>query len=187
MAEYASKGVAGTGLGLGIAGTALALLENNGNGLLGGLFGNNNAKMADLVAENTLLKSQQYTDQQTRPMVVELARQGEQINCINNQMALREQIVDGKIAQSALVANNGITQLQGALACLQRTVDGIASTYVPAGKVTPLPAPNPFPPVPPYGPPPYPPFWPFPPPVASPTVQGGTTTGGTTPDATGGI
>lgn len=31
MAEFASKGVAGTGLGLGIAGTALSLL-NNGNG-----------------------------------------------------------------------------------------------------------------------------------------------------------
>lgn len=38
--EYASKGVAGAGLGLGIAGTALGLLNNNGNGLLG-LFGGN--------------------------------------------------------------------------------------------------------------------------------------------------
>lgn len=35
--EYASKGVAGTGLGLGIAGTALWLLQG---GLGGGLFGN---------------------------------------------------------------------------------------------------------------------------------------------------
>lgn len=35
-AEYASKGVAGAGLGLGIAGTALALLQGGG---LGGLFG----------------------------------------------------------------------------------------------------------------------------------------------------
>ena len=40
MGEFASKGVAGAGLGLGIAGTALGLLNNNcGNGLLGGLFG----------------------------------------------------------------------------------------------------------------------------------------------------
>ena len=36
--EYASKGVAGAGLGLGIAGTAIGLL---GNGL-GGLLGYNN-------------------------------------------------------------------------------------------------------------------------------------------------
>lgn len=42
MAEFASKGVAGSGLGLGIAGTALGLLNNGGNGggVLGGLFGN---------------------------------------------------------------------------------------------------------------------------------------------------
>lgn len=38
MAEYASKGVAGTGLGLGIAGTALGLL--NGGGCGGGILGN---------------------------------------------------------------------------------------------------------------------------------------------------
>lgn len=38
MAEYASKGVAGTGLGFGIAGTALGLL--NGGGCGGGILGN---------------------------------------------------------------------------------------------------------------------------------------------------
>jgi hypothetical protein len=37
--NYASKGVAGTGLGLGIAGTALGVLNGGGNGILGGLFG----------------------------------------------------------------------------------------------------------------------------------------------------
>lgn len=37
MAEFASKGVAGTGLGLGIAGTALGVLNG---GWLGNLFGN---------------------------------------------------------------------------------------------------------------------------------------------------
>lgn len=44
MAEFASKGVAGSGLGLGIAGTALGLLNNGGNGLLGG--GNQNVVSA---------------------------------------------------------------------------------------------------------------------------------------------
>lgn len=39
--DVASSGVGGTGLGLGIAGTALGLLNGGGNGLLGGLFGNN--------------------------------------------------------------------------------------------------------------------------------------------------
>lgn len=39
--KWASPGVAGSGLGLGIAGTALGLLNANGGGLLGGLFGGN--------------------------------------------------------------------------------------------------------------------------------------------------
>lgn len=77
--EYASKGVAGAGLGLGIAGTALGLLNNNGNGLLG-LFGNNgwgngmaamasqaagcavNDKFSTLEAEIAKLKAERYSD-----------------------------------------------------------------------------------------------------------------------------
>jgi hypothetical protein len=39
MPEFASKGVAGSGLGLGIAGTALGLLNNGAGGILG--WGNN--------------------------------------------------------------------------------------------------------------------------------------------------
>jgi hypothetical protein len=42
MAEFASKGVAGAGLGLGIAGTALGVL-NGGLGGLGNIFGARNA------------------------------------------------------------------------------------------------------------------------------------------------
>jgi len=44
MSEYASKGIAGSGLGLGIAGTALGLLNNSGG--LGGLLGWNNGNPA---------------------------------------------------------------------------------------------------------------------------------------------
>ena len=64
--EFASKGVAGTGLGLGIAGTALGVLagSNSGNGgLLGGLFGNGCAdKISALMSENAMLKSENYSD-----------------------------------------------------------------------------------------------------------------------------
>lgn len=51
--EYASKGVAGSGLGLGIAGTALGLLNNNGGlgGILGGCGNGNNAYINRYVAE----------------------------------------------------------------------------------------------------------------------------------------
>ena len=77
MAEFASKGVAGSGLGLGIAGTALGLL----NGGLGNIFGgtmncgcseNSFVNRYELEMENkivgkdseiALLKSNIYTDQ----------------------------------------------------------------------------------------------------------------------------
>lgn len=42
MAEFASKGVAGTALGLGAGALGVQLLNGNLNDLLGGLFGNNN-------------------------------------------------------------------------------------------------------------------------------------------------
>lgn len=58
--NYATKGVAGTGLGLGIAGTALALLNNNGLGGLGGLLGNNGT--AAVLAENAQLKAERHSD-----------------------------------------------------------------------------------------------------------------------------
>ena len=191
MGEYASKGVGVGGLTTGIIGTSLAgllTLNNNGNGgLLGGLLGNNNQneKITNLMNENTLLKANAYVDNQIKDstsqisqLKTESAVQEQQIHCLEKQMGLREQIMDGKIAQVALTANNGIDKVGCALNCLQRTVDGISSTYVPAGKVTPLPAPNPFPPLPPYSP--YFPFVPpFVPPVVPP-VTGGTTTGGTT-------
>jgi hypothetical protein len=73
--EYASKGVAGAGLGLGIAGTALGLLNGGG---LGNIFGMNNgcaedhfvnryeatqnARIAELETEVKLRDSNIYTD-----------------------------------------------------------------------------------------------------------------------------
>lgn len=59
MAEFASKGVVGSGLGLGIAGTALGLL----GGLLGG--GNQNVVSA-LQAENSMLKAENYSDKNAK-------------------------------------------------------------------------------------------------------------------------
>ena len=76
--EYASKGVAGSGLGLGIAGTALGLLNANGGGLLGGLMGNGcgcsenmavnryeleqQKRISDLEAQVALRDASIYTD-----------------------------------------------------------------------------------------------------------------------------
>lgn len=169
MAEFASKGVAGAGLGLGIAGTALGLLNNNGGGL-GGLLGGGGNEVSRLQAENAMLKSENYADkvgkevyQQSladnkstrdelyafiKPLSeeaadnrVNAARMEEQIKCLSQKMELREQIVLGKVNEVALTANNGLTALNGALACLQNTVAGITQTIVPAAAVCPQPMP----------------------------------------------
>ena len=79
MAEmtYASKGVAGSGLGLGIAGTALGLLNGGFGNILGGWNGNGNchentpvnryeaqqsARIADLETEVKLRDANAYTN-----------------------------------------------------------------------------------------------------------------------------
>lgn len=58
-----SQGVAGAGLGLGIAGTALGLLSGNG---LNGLFGNSNCNdtrtISALESKIAKLESEKYTD-----------------------------------------------------------------------------------------------------------------------------
>lgn len=77
MAEFASKGVAGSGLGLGIAGTALGVLNGGLGNIFGGTMGcrcseNNLINRYELEMENkivskdseiALLKSNIYTDQ----------------------------------------------------------------------------------------------------------------------------
>jgi hypothetical protein len=122
MGEFASKGVAGSGLGLGIAGTALGVLNssNNGNGLLGGLFGNNNCgQVSALQSEVAMLKAEKYSDKNTAdvysavrgeykdllekwitPLSDEACRNREriavletQVKCENEKALLREQIV----------------------------------------------------------------------------------------------
>lgn len=122
MGEFASKGVAGSGLGLGIAGTALGVLNssNNGGGLLGGLFGNNNCgQVSALQSEVAMLKAEKYSDRNTAdvygairgeykdllekwitPLSEESARNRErvavletQVKCENEKALLREQLV----------------------------------------------------------------------------------------------
>lgn len=74
MGDYASKGVAGSGLGLGIAGTALGLLNGGG---LGALFGprmgygmsvaaGQQDYVSHLQAENAALKAENYADKNSR-------------------------------------------------------------------------------------------------------------------------
>lgn len=139
MAEYAGKGVAGTGLGLGIAGTVALANQLFGQG--GFPFLGNSAvpmmqkEILDLTAENTGLKSNNFTLMQVQPLQVQIAQQGEQIACLSKQMELNNQIIDGKIAQVACTANSGISALQIQLTNLQNTVNSVIQPFVPNTKV----------------------------------------------------
>jgi hypothetical protein len=64
--EYASKGVAGSGLGLGIAGTALGLLNNGGLGLFNGMGNNCNCSENMMVNRYELAQEQKIADLQTQ-------------------------------------------------------------------------------------------------------------------------
>ena len=120
MGEFASKGVAGSGLGLGIAGLATALLQgsNNGNGgILGGLFGGGNCnQISALMAENANLRAEKYSDNKDaevyvasraenkalrdelmgfiRPLSNEAAQNRERVAVLEAQQAKNGEIVD---------------------------------------------------------------------------------------------
>lgn len=140
MAEFASKGVAGTGLGLGIAGTALALLNNGGLGGLGGILGGGatnayvdtlNSKIAELQAEKyadktgiEVYKAARESDAKTNARFEEIAR-------TIADMRVREAQTAGKIDLVAATANQGIAANSAAIACLQNTVSSITKVVVP--------------------------------------------------------
>ena len=63
MESVASAGVGGAGLGLGIAGTALGLLNGGGRGLLGGLFGGGCCdQVSALQAQLAKVEAERYSD-----------------------------------------------------------------------------------------------------------------------------
>jgi hypothetical protein len=143
MAEFASKGVAGSGLGLGIAGTALGVLNNNGmfNGLLGGRacgcsedhYVNRyelgqESKIATLEADKKLLESTIYTNSQ--------------LNEFRNYVDGRIAGVEARInAQDVYNATNtaAISCINSQIASLQALVGGITKTVVPITAVCPEP------------------------------------------------
>lgn len=143
MAEFASKGVAGSGLGLGIAGTALGVL-NGGNGILGGLFGNRAGcsedhcvnryelgqenRIAELTADKKLLESTIYTNSQ--------------LNEFRNYVDRRIAGVETRLnAQDVYNATNtaAITCINNQIATINGLLGNITKTVVPITAVCPEP------------------------------------------------
>lgn len=148
---------------------ASQMLANGGlNGC--GLFGNNNHELEVLRTENSLLKAENYSDasltktyQQTladnkslrdeifayvTPIAQEVADNRTrvavletQVQCEKEKNGLREQIIDGRIAQVAQTAQCGISGCQAAIANLQCAVNSVTQLIVPATSVCPQPMP----------------------------------------------
>ena len=132
MGDYASKGVAGSGLGLGIAGTALALLNGNG---LGGLFGNSSAMLAGNAAVASLaekdaeigqLKAEKYTNDKLAETYISL---NNQINKVAGDLATlslnnerRIGTLEGQVSSLATATNNAIASINNTLGTITQTV-----------------------------------------------------------------
>ena len=138
--KYASKGVAGSGLGLGIAGTALWLLQNGNLGsILGGGCGGSDqryvnryeagqsARIAELETEVKLRDANTYT-------------LGE-LNKMRNYVDAKFDGINAQLCSQAVVN----AQVTANLSCLQNTVSalsGLTKTVIPIDNVCPAPMPQ---------------------------------------------
>lgn len=139
MAEFASKGVAGSGLGLGIAGTALGLLNGGLGNVLGTGWNTNNCvcsanqfvnryelemenKIVGKDSEIALLKSNIYTDQKIADVYERL----------NNKISGVEAAVNTQAVVNATMTGT-ISCMQGQIAQLQ----GLTKLVVPNSSVCP--------------------------------------------------
>ena len=144
--KYASKGVAGAGLGLGIAGTALGVLNNGG---LGGILGGGNcnhpaytrydaekdARIAELETEVKLRDANTYT----------LGEVGKLRDYMENRLgAIEHELCDQRTYNAVNTATIGCIQGQVAtLLALTKTVIPNTSVCPGWGNVTVTPATNP--------------------------------------------
>ena len=150
MGDYASKGVANAGLTTGIIGTALSVLNTSGygNGLLGGLFGNNcvgrtgfGAELqyvSSLQAENAMLKSENYSDKVAKEVYQQTRIDNAALKAeMKELMDLREQIVFGKVNEVATLTKCNLDQVNCSIAALANTIGGVTKTVIPTTAICP--------------------------------------------------
>lgn len=136
--SVASGSVGGTALGLSIGALSLAALQgsNNGNGILGNLFGNNNAcnqQVSALMSELAKEKSERYTDQVGTEVYKQFAKEREQtqqqISALFAAIAQMDKTVS---------VNQAVTEEK--LSCLGKKVNDIYDVFklvVPNSSVCP--------------------------------------------------
>lgn len=140
--DFASKGVAGAGLGLGIAGTALGLLGGNLGGILGG-WNNGNCGCNENMLVNRYEASQSA---RIAELETEVKLRDANFYTIGEIGKLRDYVdnkfngVNAQLCQQAVVN----AQVTANLACLTNTVNtlsGLTKTVIPITSVCPEPMP----------------------------------------------
>lgn len=139
--EYASKGVAGSGLGLGIAGTALGLLNGGLNGILGN--GCNSTWNNGCCSENNMVNRYELA-QESRISKLESEIALRDANIYNDQKLLElYKYIDGKLegVNGALAGQAVWNATQTAnIGCIQNQVAqlfGLTKLVVPNTSVCP--------------------------------------------------
>lgn len=150
MANVTSAGVGGAGLGLGIAGTALGLLNNGGGNILGGLFGGGNqtnALMSELAKEKAERFAEKTGSEIYNAMFAQYKELAQQTTNIDKRVAalevsapLREQLVNQRIDCCCSQMSAGLAALQGVVANITKTVVPNSSVCPGWGNVTITPA-----------------------------------------------
>lgn len=139
MGDYASKGVAGSGLGLGIAGTALALLNNGGLGL----FGNNSAMLAGNAAVASLaekdaeigqLKAEKYTNDKLAETYISL---NNQIHTVAGDLATLSLNNERRIGALESQVNALANATNNAIAGINNTLSALTKTVIPTSAICP--------------------------------------------------
>lgn len=154
MGEFASKGVAGAGLGTGIAGLALGVL-NSGAGLMGGLgrntgWGNGNWSACGNWGGNPwgwngqgaafdMSVSEALAERDARIAQLEAEKYADSVGLgiykyFDGELKeIRQELCDQKVFNAT--ATGGLGALGTQLAALQGVVNGITRTAVPASAV----------------------------------------------------
>jgi hypothetical protein len=138
--KYASKGVAGSGLGLGIAGTALGLLNGGLGNILGGANGNIGCSEDHFVNRYELGLQQELAAKDSKIALLESniyvdGKIADVYERLNGKIA----VVEAQLAQQAVVnaqIGANITCMQGNIATLM----GLTKTIIPIGNICPEPA-----------------------------------------------
>ena len=126
-----TRGIAGAGLGLGIAGTALGVMGNGGLGNILGGWGNNNCGGAMFAWEREL----SHKDAEIGSLKADLATDRKILE-LYQYVDGRMRGIEGQLCQQAVVN----AQITANISCMQNqiaTLNGLTKTVIPIASICP--------------------------------------------------